>query len=373
MGLKNSLITGRKWDDSMYEIYMRRKIEIAMNETIAIRVDGNSEIGFGHLMRMKALAREFSKLGAEVIFLSRNPENIQGYRVLPLNHQSGDGEDLLVEKMLMETQAKMIIIDSYDYTRERLDRAGQLDLLSVYVDDLNRHPFNTDFVVNGNLYAPGLPYQGRAIFLVGTKYLLMREEFAGVSLRLPNQSVEHVLITLGAADMENVTPGILRVLKSYKHFEDLYWHVVIGPVFQNTAEIKSLAGNCPNVTLCHKPAIKNLMNFCDISISAAGSTTYELAACGVPALLVIAADNQVRLAQEAERQGVVFNLGWHHELDAISLYSALDSLINNQVLREKMSRRGQELIDGRGAQRVAVILLDEMRRNVYGNKRDDSG
>lgn len=344
-----------------------------MSEIIAIRVDGNSEIGFGHLMRMKALVRELGKLGAEVIFLSKNPQNIEGYRVLQLDSQTRDEEDLLVEKMLMEIQVGMLIIDSYDYTQERLDRVGQLPLLSVYVDDLNRHPFNTDFVVNGNLYAPGLSYRGRARFLLGTKYLLMREEFAGVSLRLPNQRVEHVLITFGAADMENITPGILQVLKSYEHFEDLHWHVVIGPVFRNPAEIEAVAKDCPNVTLHYNPAIKNLMEFCDISISASGSTTYELAACGVPTLLVIAADNQVRLAREAEQQGMALNLGWHYELDPGKLHSTLDSLINNRVLRGKMARRGQELIDGRGAQRVAAVLLNEMRRNKYGHKRDDSG
>lgn len=332
-----------------------------MNEVIAIRVDGNSEIGFGHLMRMKALAREFSKLGAEVIFLSRNPENVEGYRTLQLDCQTCDEEDLLIEDMLIKTQAEMLIIDSYDYTPERLDRAGQLDLVSVYVDDLNRYPFNTDLVVNGNLYAPGLHYRGRAKLFLGTKYLLMREEFARASLRSLNPNVEQVLITCGAADRENITPGMLRVLKSYKHFEDLHWHVAIGPVFQNTAEIEALARDCSNVSLHHNPVMRKLMSFCDISISAAGSTTYELAACGVPSLLVIVADNQVRLAQEAQQQGLAFNLGWHHELDTTRLYSALDRLLHNPALRETMSRRGQESIDGRGAQRVANTLLDEIR------------
>jgi UDP-2,4-diacetamido-2,4,6-trideoxy-beta-L-altropyranose hydrolase len=334
-----------------------------MSANIAIRVDGNSEIGFGHLMRMKALAREFSKLGAEVIFLSRDPENIEGYRVLQLDRQTGDEEDLLVEEMLIDMQAGMLIIDSYEYTQERLDRVGKLPLLSVYVDDLNRHPFNTDFVVNGNLYAPSLPYQGRARFLLGTEYLLMREEFVGVPLRLPNPDVEHILITFGAADMENVTPGILHMLKNYKRFQDLHWHVVIGPVFRNTAEIEGMVRDYPNVTLHYNPNIRKLIDFCDIAISAAGSTTYELAACGLPALLIIAADNQVRLAREAERQGMAVNLGWYHELDVARLYSALDNLIINNELRVQMAMYGQKLIDGRGAQRVAAILVDEMKKN----------
>ena len=334
-----------------------------MSEIVAIRVDGNSKIGFGHLMRMKALARELGKLGAEVIFLSRNPENIEGYRVLQLDRQTGDEEDVRVEEILMNMQAGMLIIDSYEYTQERLDRMGQMALLSVYVDDLNRQPFNTDFVVNGNLYAPGLPYRGKARFLLGTRYLLMREEFVGVPLRLPNRDVEHILITFGAADMENVTPGILRALKIYEHFGDLHWHVVIGPVFRNAAEITAVAKDSPNVTLHYSPVIKDLVDFCDISISAAGSTTYELAACGVPALLIITADNQVRLAREAERQGMAINLGWYHELEAARLYSALDNLILNYELRAQMAMHGQKLIDGRGTQRVAAILVDEMRKN----------
>ena len=79
---------------------------------------------------------------------------------------------------------------------------------------------------------------------------------------------------------------------------------------------------------------------------------------------MIVADNQVRLAQEAQRQGVAFNLGWHHELDTTRLYSALDYLINNRAVRERVSRRGQELVDGRGAQRAANILLNEIKKGV---------
>lgn len=344
-----------------------------MTKTIAIRVDGNSEIGFGHLMRMKALARELDKLGAEVIFLSRNPENIKSYQALDLDCQVGDDEDLQVEKMLKSMGAQMFIIDSYNYTQERLNRAAELELVSVYIDDMNRHPFNTDFVINGNLYAPGLDYRGQARFLLGPEYLLMREEFTGLASRVAVPRVDNILITFGAADMENVTPGVLHKVKSYEKFPPLHWHVAIGPVFQNTGEIEAVAKDYPNISLHHNPDIKKLMDFCDISISAAGSTTYELAACGVPALLLIAADNQVMLAREAERQGIAFNLGWHQKLEPEKLYIALDTLLSDKQLRDKMAARGQGLIDGQGAQRVAAILMDEVRRSKHGHKRDDHG
>jgi UDP-2,4-diacetamido-2,4,6-trideoxy-beta-L-altropyranose hydrolase len=50
-------------------------------------------------------------------------------------------------------------------------------------------------------------------------------------------------------------------------------------------------------------------------------------------------------------------------LDVARLYSALDKFIFSFELRVQMAMHGQELIDGRGAQRVAAILVDEMRKN----------
>jgi len=58
---------------------------------------------------------------------------------------------------------------------------------------------------------------------------------------------------------------------------------------------------------------------------------------------------------------MAINLGWYHELEAAKLYSALDNLIINYELRVQMAMHGQKLIDGQGAQRVAAILVDEMR------------
>lgn len=339
-----------------------------MNKVIAIRADGNSDIGFGHLIRTMALARQLERCGAKVIFLSQNPENIRNYTVEQINSGSDLAvEDTEVERILQQSRADMLIIDSYAYQQARLDRVASLDLLSVYIDDINLYEFNVDFVANGNLYAPRLKYRGKARQLLGSDYLILREEFTGLSARKPNRQLRDVLITFGAADMENVTPELLKLITGYEHFKELNWHVVIGPVFRNSEEIESIVGGYPNMFLCHNPAIKDLMSNCDIAVSAAGSTTYELAASGVPAILTVVADNQLMLAEEAHRQGMAINLGWYQNLDPARLFSALDSMINNHMLREKMAVRGRVLIDGRGAQRLATVLLDEMKANEQEN------
>lgn len=102
-----------------------------MNEIIAIRADGNSEIGFGHLMRTQALARQLEKRGAKVIFLSRNPENIRNYQADKIDYyEDSRVEDGMVERILNHYGAQMLIIDSYAYEQLRLDRMAGLGLLS---------------------------------------------------------------------------------------------------------------------------------------------------------------------------------------------------------------------------------------------------
>jgi len=338
---------------------------------IAIRADGNSEIGFGHIMRTQALAVQLEKLGAEVIFLTQNPENIHGFasQSIPteLTHME---EDSFIVSFLARAGIDMIIVDSYAYDQARLDRLGALELVTVYIDDMNLGEFNIDFVLNGNLYAPRLKYKGRARTLLGGQYLLMREEFAGIAAREVKPVVGDVLITFGAADVTNITPKVAKMLKEYKHFLDYNWHVVIGPSFTNHYEIEKAVQGCSNITIYQNPHIKKLAENVDIAISAAGSTTYELAACGVPAILIVVAENQLRLAEEAHKQGVAINAGWYDELGGKKLIKALDELLSSYALRQEMASNGQVLIDGYGASRVAEILMKAVGREFRDGKHE---
>ncbi len=334
---------------------------------MVIRADGNNTIGFGHLVRTQALAQQLIKRGAKVIFLTRNPEFIKAFPVEAIdNRVDFHTEDGMVEAKLQQYGADLLIVDSYNYDQDRLDRIGQLDLLTVYIDDLNSYLFNIDYVVNGNLYAPHVDYQGRAQSLLGSQYLLLREDFNDLSARKVRPQVKDILITFGAADMENVTPKVLEMLGGYSYFAEISWHVVIGPVFKYSKEIEFVTQGISNVYTYHSPNIKNLMDNCDICISAAGSTSYELAACGVPAVLIVAGDNQICLAQEAGRLGIAINIGWYNHIQSIDLYQALDQLIMNCEVRQEMVNRGQELIDAKGAERVAEFLLAAMQKKKSG-------
>ena len=99
-----------------------------------------------------------------------------------------------------------------------------------------------------------------------------------------------------------------------------------------------------------------LMQQCDLALSAGGTTLYELCAVGVPRLTYVLASNQREIVEEMSRQEQAVNLGPISELHAEAVVQTVAELIGNFEKRERMSRKGRELVDGRGADRVVKAV-----------------
>ena len=108
--------------------------------------------------------------------------------------------------------------------------------------------------------------------------------------------------------------------------------------------------------------MSELMSICDVAISAAGSTLYELCACGVPTITYVIADNQIDGAREFERKGLMIKSGDLRETDydCRSLINNLRDLISDNIKRKTMSESASMIVDGNGAKN---ILNDIMRYN----------
>jgi UDP-2,4-diacetamido-2,4,6-trideoxy-beta-L-altropyranose hydrolase len=100
----------------------------------------------------------------------------------------------------------------------------------------------------------------------------------------------------------------------------------------------------------------SLMAWADIAVTGAGSTCWELACMGLPALALVIAENQRAIAEELSAAGVIFNLGSHQEVSAERIASIIDGLLYSSFRRLRMSQRGRALVDGQGAERVAAVL-----------------
>lgn len=337
---------------------------------VAVRTDGGPNVGMGHIQRCLALSSQLRKKGAEILFVSKEEEAVkkkieqEGFEVITLKDNIDSKEDLKNTINAIKTyRADVVITDSYTIDEHYLTEIKKIVPILVSIDDLGEFAFPSDIVINQNIYAQDLDYHsstGRPKFLLGSEYALLREEFSNPGKRKINEKVKNIFITLGGADPFNLTSKVLKILDKIN--QDFKITVVMGPFFKNISEIKKSAKEInKKVELIYDShKMSKIMLASDLAITGGGTTLYELATTGTPVLAFCLADNQHRNIREMAKAGTVIDIGWGNEWQGERLCNEINELMNNYSVRAKMSKLGQELVDGKGSLRASEIIIGNL-------------
>lgn len=324
---------------------------------ILIRADGGINIGMGHIMRTSVLADYLSEF-AEVIYLCKNGDEFlvgrdyirkKGFKVIEVNRNR------IIDE-ISNIQGDCLITDSYDVNESYFDEIKKGFAVTGYIDDLNKHRYNVDFIINQNSYAEDFVYKTNkdTKFFLGSKYALLRKEFLNLPKKSIRKNVQDIMITLGGSDNNNLTKAIIDNISNV--FTDVNLHVVIGPSFIYKQALRAMESN--KIILYNNPRMSDIMQKCDIAIAACGSTLYELAASGIPTIGVVVVDNQKRAAKKMEDLGII--------LYAKSIQNVADNIEKlDYQKRMYMAKLGQNLVDGLGGIRIAkeiqTMLLQQIK------------
>ena len=192
---------------------------------IAIRADGNANIGLGHIQRCLTLSSQLKKKGAKVIFVVKEDKIVkekvkqEGFEVIELEHNLNLDKDLrYIVKTIKENKIDILITDSYEFDEKYLIEVKKNVALLVSIDDLAEIAFPSDILINQNIYAKELSYRSltaKTEFLLGPEYALLKEEFIQSNSRTfqcakrrMNEKVKNILTRNGIKvylDSENVT------------------------------------------------------------------------------------------------------------------------------------------------------------------------
>lgn len=326
---------------------------------IAIRADGGSQIGMGHIMRTLVLAKELANTN-DVLYVCRvdNPLSnrykpgidmikTQGFNLITINEGS-------YIKELCKIKADWLITDSYDVSEEYFDTTKKFFGITGYIDDMNLYYFNVDFIINQNIGAEELEYRinPHTKLFLGTNYTMLREEFRKANSKVINRKVLDIMVTVGGADPNEITNTICNYVKDLK----FKFHIVVGPSFKekNIKELIKLKNIRNNINLYFTPNMFEIMNKCDIAIAASGSTLYELAACKVPTLGLIIADNQERIAYKMHEKGLIYNLGRYKDITADKIIKSIKEICKLDNRRAMV--RNQKIINRNGVEKLSLVL-----------------
>jgi UDP-2,4-diacetamido-2,4,6-trideoxy-beta-L-altropyranose hydrolase len=317
---------------------------------IVFRTDGNHAQGMGDIWGSLALAEAFGSSHDIQFVISDGPlarETIadRGYRVTLTPSLE---EEI---RSIAALTPEIVIVNKLNSESRHIRSLKSVAKFVVTIDDSGEAAKEADLNVNV-LY----PVEGS---VTGPQFVTLREEFRQTHRTRPiSPNVQRLLITQGGADTYGFTPPILEAVFESRFQGEVM--VILGPAFRHENEFKAVvADRLPLPTVFRNANnMAALLGSADLAITAGGLTMFELCCLGTPSLVVCAELFEVATASRLEEAGAVINLGFGSGLDYRQLTSRLNAVFEDFDLRRRMSERGRALVDGRGAERVAQVILE---------------
>jgi UDP-2,4-diacetamido-2,4,6-trideoxy-beta-L-altropyranose hydrolase len=353
---------------------------------VAIRVDASVTIGGGHVMRCITLADEIRAIGGNAHFLCRQLTDFLRSHILATGHrltmlpsrpsvaesdlphsrwlgvsQEQDAED---SRAALRDRPCWLVVDHYGldarWETELAPHAGCI----LAIDDLADRFHQCQALLDQNLRQDGdkaydgkLPPKTRR--LVGPRYALLRPGF-----RVPAQvqgmgSPPRLNLFFGSTDPLGMTLTALEALRGM----DVAVDVIAGADNPLRDAIAALCQTMPQASLHVQPRdFAALLGRADLALGAGGSASWERCCLGLPTLIVSIANNQSSGTKALARAGAAIDLGEAGSVSTRRIADAVGELLSNPKRLAAMRAAAKGLVDGRGAERVALYMMRDKVR-----------
>ena len=347
---------------------------------VYFRTDGNSHIATGHLVRCLSIADACFSLGMKVCFLVSDQESkalLQSFdpacrfpvRILETAVYD-DLEKALPEVLGMLNEAgqaeQIFFLDSY-YVTEHYLSAVRTAAKVAYLDDLQLFDYPADLLINYDVIPESrsasyqAAYQNAARTLLGASYTPLRAQFTNLQPYCRDR-VSNILVTTGGSDPYHFCLRLIAAFRENSFLHLCQLHVVVGRLNEDKDKLYKLADELPFLQLHENVSdMASLMASCDLAVSAAGTTLYELCAAGVPSMSFCLADNQLTAAKAFDEAGAIPCAGdIRRSCDEVlgNVMNFVTYMSENSKKRKAALETMRQLVDGKGAMRIAKALTE---------------
>lgn len=339
---------------------------------IAIRADGNMDIGMGHLMRCMCIAQELVQMEVKVIFLPSPDTEIdillrQGFQVLQLKEIRTLGWDLKETlNIIQQKKIDLLIVDSYRTSLEDFKALRKYTKV-LYLDDLYSYDADVDIIINCNIDADCRMYfnsqiKDRKVF-AGIEYFPLRKEFDQYLNNPIREKIANVLITTGSTDPFRCIYQITKSL-TIGCFPQINFNVLLGKFYPESyiKELKNHLAQEKNVYFISWGGdIAKIISTCDLVISSGSSTVFEALSIGVPCITFQFAENHNTECVELDKLGMAPWAGIYDFIQDEATNKHLRELFIMEFdfsIRKLQYNAFSQKFNGKGLQRIIEIICE---------------
>lgn len=320
---------------------------------IAFRVDGYTQLGMGHIYNCLTMA--YSLMMEHDVLLILHERSVEGIKkvresCLPYVVLHNDAE---IDRVIADYHPDIWVNDCLNTDEAYILHLKKSIPRVVTIEDLGTGSEVADAAINA-LYIEA----GRAAHVYsGYEYVCLREEFQIEEPRAFSEEVRSVIIMFGGTDPANLNRKIYHSLLKYApRHPDIRFLFITGVGYDYEAHGVVTREDCNIFVYPNVPRVSKYMKEADLAITSQGRTIFELAAMGVPAI-VLSQNRREQTHRFAQMANGFINLGMGEEVEQVMIENTLDWLIHTPSVRRNMHELLLQYPLREGVERVRDIIL----------------
>jgi UDP-2,4-diacetamido-2,4,6-trideoxy-beta-L-altropyranose hydrolase len=368
-----------------------------MAPRVSIRVDASARMGTGHLKRCLSLAEALQTAGAVVDFVVRpidavaaqvlggtdwpvhwlsRPESSEIPVVRPPSTSLDEPPHALWAAVGWEQDARetiaalqaqrpdWLMLDHYAFDA-RWHRAVSVALASrlLVIDDTGDRSLAADALLDQNWHPDHRSkYAAHGLaplrWLCGPRFALLSAAYRDAPKHRTRPEVHSIGIFMGGTDPGGISARVLATCREAGFAGEI--EVATTSANPQLVDLQAACAAPPLATvLLDAPDLAAFFARHDLQIGAGGGATWERCCIGAPTIALVLADNQTAVVPALADLGALCaaSLPGTALADALPLATVLTKLLHSASARAALASSAAALVDGRGAQRVALSLL----------------
>lgn len=337
---------------------------------VYIRTDANNLVATGHIMRCITIAKKIKTFNEEAVFIVKDDDTVKmiggkfKYYCLP-SHEITDiyNEIPFIREIVANDKNAKILLDLYIFDATYMSLIKSFSKVITF-DDIFKEFFPVDMIINYNPHYYIYDYQTRyhnwaGKLLLGESYVPLREMFENACSD-ENEKVKNIMIICGGGDSNHILHKIEKRICEDELYQNYTFHIIAGFLNSDYDKLVEIAKDKRINIYRNVYDMAAILKKMDIVISAAGTVLFECCKMQVPTIFFCVADNQKDVVKGFGAKDVMIYAGdiRDDEQQIINnIFENIEFLAHNYEIRKKMRKLMGNMIDGKGAERIANAIV----------------